>query len=323
MYLKGLRLKGFKSFPRQTQLVFEPGVGVIIGPNGSGKSNLADAVMWALGEQSPSNLRGASMQDVIFAGSDGRRPLAHAEVELTFDNHDGALPLPTDEVSVMRRVSRDGSSQYFINHSGCRLTDVIELMAPVGLGRELHSIIGQGRVEAFLAGKPDDRRGRIEEAAGLGAYKRRRDRAELKLRDVRRNLKQAALLEREVATQLAPLRRQANAAEQLHSLEVELAETRARLLTGSLASVDAELKARRELTTVEVDRARADAGLENVAEARSAEEDAFAQRVAEHERRTQRLLRARLLDAGRASTSTSASQSNVCALSRRLSAPPA
>ena len=296
MYLKGLRLKGFKSFPRQTQLVFEPGVGVIIGPNGSGKSNLADAVMWALGEQSPSNLRGASMQDVIFAGSDGRRPLAHAEVELTFDNHDGALPLPTDEVSVMRRVSRDGSSQYFINHSGCRLTDVIELMAPVGLGRELHSIIGQGRVEAFLAGKPDDRRSQIEEAAGLGAYKRRRDRAELKLRDVRRNLEQAALLEREVATQLAPLRRQANAAEQLHSLEVELAETRARLLTGSLASVDAELGPSR---TSPPSRSTAHAPTPDwrTWPRLAAPEDAFAQRVAEHERRTQRLLRARLLDA--------------------------
>ncbi|HEY5386722.1 MAG TPA: AAA family ATPase, partial [Thermoleophilia bacterium] len=177
MYLKTLRLKGFKSFPKQTELFFEPGVGVIIGPNGSGKSNIADAVVWALGEQSPSTVRGSSMQDVIFAGSDGRRAGGSAEVELTFDNADGTLPLPTAEVSVMRRVTRDGSSQYFINRSACRLTDVVELMAQVGLGKELHSIIGQGKVESFLAGKPEDRRNQIEEAAGLGTYKRRRERA--------------------------------------------------------------------------------------------------------------------------------------------------
>ena len=234
MYLKALRLKGFKSFPKQTELLFEPGVGVIIGPNGSGKSNLADAVIWALGEQSPSTVRGSSMQDVIFAGSDGRRASGAAEVELTFDNADGALPLPTPEVSVMRRVARDGSSQYSINQSTCRLTDIIELLAQVGLGKELHSIIGQGKVESFLAGKPEDRRSQIEEAAGLGAYKRRRERAELKLREVRRNLERALLLEREVGSQLTPLRRQATAAEQLRTVESEIAETRGRLLTGDL-----------------------------------------------------------------------------------------
>ena len=229
-----LRLKGFKSFPRQTELVFEPGVGVIIGPNGSGKSNLADAVIWALGEQSPSTVRGSSMQDVIFAGSDGRRASGAAEVELTFDNADGALPLPTPEVSVMRRVTRDGSSHYSINQSTCRLTDIVELLAKVGLGKELHSIIGQGKVESFLAGKPEDRRSQIEEAAGLGAYKRRRERAELKLREVRRNLERAQLLEREVGSQLTPLRRQATAAEQLRTVETEIAETRGRLLSGDL-----------------------------------------------------------------------------------------
>ena len=240
VYLKALRLKGFKSFPKQTELLFEPGVGVIIGPNGSGKSNLADAVIWALGEQSPTTVRGSSMQDVIFAGSDGRRASGAAEVELTFDNADGALPLPTPEVSVMRRVARDGSSQYSINQSTCRLTDVVELLAQVGLGKELHSIIGQGKVESFLAGKPEDRRSQIEEAAGLGAYKRRRERAELKLREVRRNLERALLLEREVGSQLAPLRRQATAAEQLRTVEGEIAEARGRLLTGDLLALDAE-----------------------------------------------------------------------------------
>ncbi len=297
MYLKALRLKGFKSFPRQTELLFEPGVGVIIGPNGSGKSNLADAVIWALGEQSPSTVRGSSMQDVIFAGSDGRRAGGAAEVELTFDNADGALPLPTAEVSISRRVARDGASQYRINQSLCRLTDVIELMAQVGLGKELHSIIGQGKVESFLAGKPEDRRSQIEEAAGLGAYKRRRERAGLKLREVRRNLERAQLLEREVGAQLTPLRRQATAAEQLRAAQNEMGEARGRLLTGDVAALDAELTMRRdELAAAEAERARAEAGIAGVTEARAAEEEAFARRLAERERSARRLLRAKVLD---------------------------
>jgi chromosome segregation protein len=297
VHLKGLRLKGFKSFPKPTALLFEPGVGVIIGPNGSGKSNLSDAVIWALGEQSPTSLRGSSMQDVIFAGSDGRRALASAEVELTFDNADGALPLPTPEVSVMRRVTRDGSSQYFVNHSSCRLTDVVELLAPVGLGRETHSIIGQGKVEAFLVGKPEDRRNQIEEAAGLGAYKRRRERAELKLREVGRNLERLALLDREVGGQLAPLRRQANALGQLRSIETELGEARGRLLTGAVAALDEESRsARRELDGIEAARSRCDEELAHIAAARAGEEEAFARRLAERERRAQRLLRVRMLD---------------------------
>ncbi len=297
MYLKALRLKGFKSFPRQTELLFEPGVGVVIGPNGSGKSNLADAVIWALGEQSPSTVRGSSMQDVIFAGSDGRRASGSAEVELTFDNADGGLPLPTPEVSISRRVMRDGSSRYQINQSSCRLTDVVELMAQVGFGKELHSIIGQGKVESFLAGKPEDRRSQIEEAAGLGAYKRRRERAALKLREVGRNLERALLLEREVGSQLTPLRRQASAAEQLRTAEREMAEVGGRLLTGEVEAVDAELVARRaELAAADAERERAEAGITRLTDARAAEEDDFARRVAERERRSRRLLRARVLD---------------------------
>ncbi|MGO8684132.1 MAG: AAA family ATPase, partial [Thermoleophilia bacterium] len=158
MYLRALRLKGFKSFPKQTELLFEPGVAVVIGRNGSGKSNLSEAVMWVLGEQSPTSVRGSSMQDVIFAGSDGRRASGSAEVEITFDNSTGILPLPTAEVSVGRRVERDGDSKYFINRSSCRLTDVLELVAGLGLGKEMHTIIGQGKVESFLSSKPVDRR---------------------------------------------------------------------------------------------------------------------------------------------------------------------
>lgn len=201
MYLKSLRVKGFKSFAKQTELVFEPGVAVVIGPNGSGKSNLSEAVVWALGEQSPTNVRGSSMQDVIFAGSDGRRAAAQAEVELTFDNTDGALPLPMSEVAISRRVGRDGESAYAINRTACRLTDVVELIAGIGLGKELHSIVSQGKVESFLQSKPEDRRALIEEAAGLGRFKRRRERAELKLREVHRNLERVEVMEREVATQ--------------------------------------------------------------------------------------------------------------------------
>ena len=297
MYLKALRLRGFKSFPTQTELRFEPGVSVVIGPNGSGKSNLADAVVWALGEQSPTTIRGSSMQDVIFAGSDGRRASGAAEVELTFDNADGALPLPTPEVSVMRRVTRDGASQYSINRSPCRLTDIVELLAQVGLGKELHSIIGQGKVESFLAGRPEDRRSQIEEAAGLGAYKRRRERAQLKLREVRRNLERALLLEREVGAQLTPLRRQATAAEQLRAVETEIAETEGRLLSGEIVAVDAELlEAGAELAEVDAQRAAHEEGLARVAAARAEEEEAFARRLAERERRSRRLLRARVLD---------------------------
>ena len=297
MYLERLRVRGFKSFPKQTELVFEPGVAVIIGPNGSGKSNLVDAVVWALGEQSPSTVRGATMQDVIFAGSDGRRASAAAEVELVFDNGDGALPLPADEVSIMRRVGRDGGSHYFINHSPCRLTDVVELMAGVGLGRELHSIIGQGRVEAFLAGKPEDRRDQIEEAAGLGAYKRRRERAELKLREVRRNVERVELLEREVGGQLAPLRRQASAAEQMRAVEAEIAAVRGRLLAGELATLEAQLAERRaEVVAIDAERARCDEGLAELATRRAAEEERFARRLADRERRARRHLRARALD---------------------------
>ncbi len=297
MFLKSLRVKGFKSFPLQTELLFEPGVSVVIGPNGSGKSNIADAVVWALGEQSPSTVRGSSMQDVIFAGSDGRRAAGSAEVELTFDNSDGSLPLPTADVSISRRVARDGSSQYAINHSTCRLTDVVELMAQVGLGRELHSIIGQGKVESFLAGKPEDRRNQIEEAAGLGTFKRRRERAELKLREVRRNLERADLLEREVNAQLAPLRRQASAAEQLRAVEAETDETRGRLLTGDVAGVDGELAVHlEEARVVEEERARCNDGLEAMAQERAEEEESFARRLAERERLAKRLLRARVLD---------------------------
>lgn len=296
MYLKRVRLRGFKSFARVTDLVFEPGVAVVIGPNGSGKSNLAEAVMWALGEQSPSSLRGASMQDVIFAGSDGRRASGGAEVELVFDNADGALPLPAGEVSVSRRVERNGQTTYRINRSTCRLADVTELMSSVGLGRAGHAVIGQGRVEWFLSSKPADRRALIEEAAGLGRYKRRRERALLKLNETQRNLERVEDLEREVAAQLAPLRRQASAAEQLRATQTELAELRGRLLAGDLLAVQREVaEARTQMAAAESEKQAIDAALAEIEARRGAEEERFARLLEERERRSQRQLRARVL----------------------------
>ena len=296
MYLRSLRMKGFKSFSRQTELLFEPGVAVVIGPDGSGKSNIADAVMWVLGEQSPTTMRGTSMQDVIFAGSDGRRAAAAAEVELTFDNADGALSVPTPQVSIGRRVVRGGETTYTINRATCRLTDVIELTAELGLGREMHSIIGQGKVETLLAAKPDERRALVEEAAGLGRYKRRRERSEIKLREVRRNLERAHDLEREASLQLAPLRRQASAAETLRAIEREIAETRGRLLCGELETLDEGLAAERAtLAEVAARRAATSARLAQTETARLAEEESFARDTRERERRAGRALRARYL----------------------------
>ncbi len=296
MFLRALRMKGFKSFSRQTELVFEPGVAVVIGPNGSGKSNIADAVMWVLGEQSPTSIRGSSMQDLIFAGSDGRRAAAAAEVELVFDNADGTLSVPTPEVSIGRRIVRGGETTYTINRAVCRLTDVIELTAEMGLGREMHSIIGQGKVETLLAARPDERRALVEEAAGLGRYKRRRERSQIKLREVRRNLERARDLEREASLQLAPLRRQANAVETLRGIENELAETRGRLLTGEIVALDERLTEEREaVEAVAGRRAALDERLARTEQARLAEEESFARDVRERERRAGRALRARYL----------------------------
>ena len=183
-FLHSIRLRGFKTFARPTELVFEPGVTVIIGPNGSGKSNVADAVLWVLGEQSPGNLRGRTMQDVIFSGPDGKRSSAVAEVALVFDNACGSLPMDCSQVEITRRLMRDGTSEYRINGAGCRLLDVQDLVGGLGLGREMHSVISQGKVEALLNSTPAARRALVEEAAGLGRFKKRRERAQLKLEKV-------------------------------------------------------------------------------------------------------------------------------------------
>ena len=165
MYLKSITVKGFKSFPDRTRLEFGPGVSVIVGPNGSGKSNVTDAVLWALGEQSPLAVRGQSMQDVIFGGGHGRKASQEAEVELVLDNSDGTLGLDFSEISILRRLDRSGDGEYRLNGAKCRMVDVLEVLSDTGLGKEMHSVVSQGRVSEIVTSKPRDRRMLIEEAA--------------------------------------------------------------------------------------------------------------------------------------------------------------
>ncbi|MHB1390655.1 MAG: chromosome segregation protein SMC [Thermoleophilia bacterium] len=254
MFLKSVKARGFKSFGRPVEFGFEPGITVVVGPNGSGKSNIADAVVWAMGEQSPSALRGATMQDIIFSGSDKLSPGGMAEVEITFDNASGQIPIEFSEVTVGRRVYRDGDSSYFINRSACRLIDVAELLSDAGLGRDGHSIISQGKVDSILESKPIERRSHIEEAAGLGKFKKRRRRAELKLEAVRRNMERLADVEEEVKAQLRPLKRQATAAERSARLDLELARTQARLFKGRLEVLNAQLSDARSASQMALER---------------------------------------------------------------------
>ncbi len=226
MRLKSLTLKGFKSFPDRTRLDFGPGVSVVVGPNGSGKSNVTDAVLWAMGEQSPLAVRGQSMQDVIFGGGRGVQPRSAAEVEIVLDNSDGTVDLPLSEISIVRRLDRNGEGGYRLNGARCRLTDVIEVLSDTGLGKETHSVISQGRVDAIVTSKPRDRRLLIEEAAGLGKHRKRRRRAQLKLERTQENLDRALDVEREARSRLRPLKRQAEAAELHERLERQILQAR-------------------------------------------------------------------------------------------------
>jgi chromosome segregation ATPase len=213
MYLRSITMKGFKSFPERVSLEFSPGVSVIVGPNGSGKSNITDAVLWALGEQSPGAIRGASMQDVISAGGKGIGQRRAAEVEVVIDNADGRAASEFSEIAVQRRLDRSGDGVYRLNGARCRLADVTDVLSDTNLGREMHSVISQGRVETIVHSKPRERRLLVEEAAGLGKHRKRRRRAELKLRAAGDNLARALDVEREARARLRPLKRQAQAAE--------------------------------------------------------------------------------------------------------------
>src|SRR5436309_5155855 len=239
MHLRSLTLKGFKSFPNRTRLEFGPGIAVIIGPNGSGKSNITDAVLWALGEQSPLAVRGQTMQDVIFAGGHGVPSRNEAEVEVVIDNADGGLNSDFSEIAITRFLNRDGDAGYRLNGARCRLIDVVEVLSDTGLGKEMHSVVSQGRVEAIIHSKPRDRRLLIEEAAGLGKHRKRRRRAQLKLERTQENLDRALDVEREARSRLRPLKRQAEAAELHARIERQTLEARLELV-GDLARARGE-----------------------------------------------------------------------------------
>jgi chromosome segregation protein len=240
VHLRALRIRGFKSFAETLELTLEPGVAVVVGPNGSGKSNIADAIIWAAGSLTPSELRAEKPDDVLFAGGRERKPAEHCEVELVFSNEDGSWPdLDFSEVSVMRRLVRGGEGQYLVNRAAVRRTDLVELLSDVGLGSAMHSIVGQGRIEQILASRPEDRSAFIEEAAGLGKFKRRRHRAELKLARVALQVERARDVEEEVRRRLRPLALQATAAERAEKLGHEIASLRARIAQLDLADSDA------------------------------------------------------------------------------------
>ena len=294
MYLKAINLKGFKSFPDRTRLTFSPGVSVIVGPNGCGKSNITDAVLWALGEQSPTAVRGQSMRDVIFAGGNGQSRRRFAEVEVVIDNSDGRAASEFSEISISRRIERNGDGEYRLNGARCRLADVVEALADTNLGREMHSVISQGRVEAIVNSKPKDRRMLIEEAAGLGKHRKRRHRAQLKLDRTRENLDRALDVEREARSRLRPLKRQAEAAERTAKLVRDESELRARLVAEDLRAQDELLGvAERTLSEARGKRDSVEQRLEEVRKRRAAIEERIAAEDAERRGRGERLAEAR------------------------------
>ncbi len=284
MHLSSISLKGFKSFPDRTRLTFSPGVSVIVGPNGSGKSNITDAVLWAMGEQSPVAVRGQSMQDVIFAGAHGVQARSEAEVEVVLDNASGKLDLPVGEVAISRRLNRAGDGEYRINGARCRLADVIEILSDTGLGKEMHSVVSQGRVAEIVTSKPRDRRLLIEEAAGLGKHRKRRRRAQIKLERTQDNLDRALDVEREARTRLKPLKRQAEAAELHERIERQSDEARWSLARDGARSARAALAAAE--AAVGVARAAAaetEAELGAVGKRREAAEEALSSRSSQRE----------------------------------------
>lgn len=242
MHLKTLTLRGFKSFASATTLSFEPGITCVVGPNGSGKSNVVDALAWVMGEQGAKSLRGGSMEDVIFAGTAGRPPLGRAEVALTIDNTDGALPIDYSEVTISRTLFRNGGSEYAINGTACRLLDIAELLSDTGMGREMHVIVGQGQLEAVLRATPDERRGFIEEAAGVLKHRRRKEKALRKLEAMQGNLTRLGDLISEIRRQLGPLGRQAEVARRAQTIQADVRDARARLLADDLAQLTAALE---------------------------------------------------------------------------------
>jgi chromosome segregation protein len=294
VYLRSLKLRGFKSFPDVVEVRLEPGVAVVVGPNGSGKSNIADAIVWAAGSLAPSALRAEKPEDVLFAGSAGRHAADHCEVELLFDNAAGDGPLPYGEISVSRRLQRGGEGQYLVNRATVRRADVLELLAGEGLGHEMHAIIGQGRVEQVLSSKPAERRALIEEAAGLGGFKQRRHRAELKLDRVAVQVDRARSLEDECRKRIRPLALQATAAQRAERLRTEVEALRVRLEAAALAGLETRagaLEGRRAEAAHE--RKRRDERLEALLGERRRAEEELEQAARRHEEATAALYRLR------------------------------
>ena len=234
MYLKSLTLKGFKSFADKTQMVFDPGLNVVVGPNGSGKSNVSDAILWVLGEQSAKMLRGQAMEDVIFSGSSARGAVGLAEVTLVLDNTDHTLPIDFTEVAVTRRMYRSGESEYLINNAPSRLRDVQDILHDSGLGKDTHSIISQGKLDSVLSSRPEERRGLIEEAADISKHRRRKERSMRKLASMDENLARAKVVSREISRQLKPLERQVDKAKRAHDLQGRLQELTVQLAVDDL-----------------------------------------------------------------------------------------
>ena len=237
MHLKSLTLKGFKSFAQPTTFAFEPGVTCVVGPNGSGKSNVVDGLAWVMGEQGAKTLRGGSMEDVIFAGTASKAPLGRAEVLLTIDNSDGALPIEYSEVTISRTLFRNGVSEYAINKEPVRLLDVQELLSDSGLGREMHVIVDQGQLDRVLHASPDDRRRFIEEAAGILKHRRRKEKTQRKLESMQANLTRLNDLAGEIRRQLTPLGRQADIAQQAQSIQAIVRDAKARVLADDVVGL--------------------------------------------------------------------------------------
>ena len=294
MHLRAIKLRGFKSFPDPVEVRLEPGVAVVVGPNGSGKSNVADAIVWAAGSLAPSELRAEKPDDVLFAGGGGRAPEDFCEVELLFDNEDGEGPLPYSELSVARRLHRGGEGQYLLNRTAVRRIDLVELLADLGLGGGMHSIIGQGRVEEILASRPEERRELLEEAAGLGRFKRRKHRAELKLARVAIQVERARDVEAEVKKRLRPLALQATAAERAEKLRSEIASLRARVAELDLAELRERLEQGDSRRTAAVlARRHADERLDSLLEERRRAEEELADAAGRREQATATLYRLR------------------------------
>src|SRR5688500_2557421 len=329
MFLKRLNVKGFKSFADRTTLEFEPGVAVVVGPNGSGKSNVVDAVAWVLGAQGARSLRGGKMEDVIFAGTPKRPASPKAEVSLTLDNTAGDLPISSREVTITRSLTRDGESAYAINGEPCRLLDITELLHHTGMGRTQHVIVGQGRLDAILQARPEDRRAVIEEAAGILKYRQRKEKAERRLEATAVNLERLGDLVKEVRRHLKPLERQADAArrhggltDELQAIRLYLAGREITTLTERLStlgdkkervaaeeSVAREQAARLEAEVAESESALADLPADSLGDAVASAESLLARArglsalVAEKRRNIDRSLAA-LADAGDVETPT-------------------